>query len=598
MTGVNDGVAHKVSGGGNWKAQLKEKMQVNKKLVLVKIILFIFYAGSTAFLPYLTLHMQTLGITVKEIAIIYTFLPISSILGPPISGVFADKSGRYMVVMVLNILMSTLFHFLLLYVEPRPLNSLSLTCGPSGHHLTWAACNLCHHQDNDTVLHLTLKSCKYTCEDPPPELQMCLHAEENLPSCLPLTLADELSINGTVLSWREEETCSHSWYNMLYEGQAFSSLTCPSQCPMECQVDGAPDCSHPDDPSNNTNTFWIYFTLRMIGTFFLSSSFTMADATTLAILKEHKGNFGVQRLYCVIGLSVGPLLSGFLVDKYSRNLGVVDYAPAFYLGGALTVLAAILTTRLQFTVDTADDKVLKKLWQLVTRVEVDAFLFMVLAQGSNWGFIESFLFVYLKELGAPTYLLGLTMTVGNLVGSPIMIVMDKMVEKLGRHVVFVISFFVYAIRHFGYSFITNPWWVFPFEILEVFTYQLMWLAALTYCPILAPKGLLATMTGLAGSIHYSLGRGVGSLLGGFLIASYGTSKSFRIFAYISIGCGFFYMIIHFFYLKHIVAEREAQHQEEAQLEKPEEEKSMLEEQPLGVIVKDTTAGSGRKESSH
>lgn len=45
------------------------------------------------------------------------------------------------------------------------------------------------------------------------------------------------------------------------------------------------------------------------------------------------------------------------------------------------------------------------------------------------------------------------MTVGNLVGAPVMIVLDKVVEKLGRHVVFVISFFVYSVRHFGYSFI-------------------------------------------------------------------------------------------------------------------------------------------------
>lgn len=42
--------------------------------------------GATGFLPYLTLHMQTLGITVKEIAVIYAFLPIASLLGPPISG--------------------------------------------------------------------------------------------------------------------------------------------------------------------------------------------------------------------------------------------------------------------------------------------------------------------------------------------------------------------------------------------------------------------------------------------------------------------------------------------------------------------------------
>lgn len=44
-------------------------------------------------------------------------------------------------------------------------------------------------------------------------------------------------------------------------------------------------------------------------------------------------------------------------------------------------------------------------------------------------------------------------------------------------------------------------------MLEVFTYQVMWVAVVTYCPILAPKGLLATMTGVTGATHYSLGKG-------------------------------------------------------------------------------------------
>ena len=52
----------------------------------------------------------------------------------------------------------------------------------------------------------------------------------------------------------------------------------------------------------------------------------------------------------------------------------------------------------------------------------------------------------------------------------------------------------------------NPWLCLPFEVLEVFTYQIMWVAAVTYCPILAPKGLVATMTGLAGACHYSVGK--------------------------------------------------------------------------------------------
>ena len=55
-------------------------------------------------------------------------------------------------------------------------------------------------------------------------------------------------------------------------------LTCPnlpSTCPLECKVEGFPTCDHPEDPSQYTLTFWVYFAIRLLGTFFLASSFTM-----------------------------------------------------------------------------------------------------------------------------------------------------------------------------------------------------------------------------------------------------------------------------------------------------------------------------------
>jgi len=52
---------------------------------------------------------------------------------------------------------------------------------------------------------------------------------------------------------------------------------------------------------------------------------------------------------------------------------------------------------------------------------------------------------------------------------------------------------------------SSPFWCFPFEAMEAFTYHTMWIAAATYCSELAPKGLLATLMGVMGSLHYGLG---------------------------------------------------------------------------------------------
>jgi MFS_1 like family len=37
-------------------------------------------------LPYLTIHMQSIGLTVEEISIIYLALPFTTFLSPPLTG--------------------------------------------------------------------------------------------------------------------------------------------------------------------------------------------------------------------------------------------------------------------------------------------------------------------------------------------------------------------------------------------------------------------------------------------------------------------------------------------------------------------------------
>ncbi|KAK7080308.1 hypothetical protein SK128_013082, partial [Halocaridina rubra] len=448
----------------SWLAWLRNEMKWNKKLITLKVILFFFSGGATSFLPFLTLHMQQLGITVREIAIIYAFLPIASLLGPPTSGIFADKFGKYKIVLMINMVLTTIFHCMLLYVPSRPRNSLTFSCGTDGHQLTWDLCDNCHNDRNGSNLDLVLRNCKFLCESPPENINLCYDLGTNSSTCQTFSVNEEIKINGTLFSRREADVCVHHWYDLMHEENVFQGLNCISNCPVQCQVSGKPRCHDPEDPSNDPHTFWAYFALRMVATFFLASSFTMLvtnpdnkfsslhqDATTLAVIKDHDGDFGKQRVLNMLGQALVPLVAGILVDFHSKSIGYSDYMPSLYLGAALTFISAVLVIRLNFRVDKAGEHFLSDLRKLITKPEIDMFLVMILIQGSNWGFIESYLFVYLKQLNAPNYLLGLTLTVGCIVGVPVMYIADKFVNKVGRHVVFIISFVTYAMRQFGYA---------------------------------------------------------------------------------------------------------------------------------------------------
>lgn len=47
---------------------------------------FLSLSATSSLLPYLTLHMQSVGLTIEEIAIIYLALPFTTFLSPPLTG--------------------------------------------------------------------------------------------------------------------------------------------------------------------------------------------------------------------------------------------------------------------------------------------------------------------------------------------------------------------------------------------------------------------------------------------------------------------------------------------------------------------------------
>lgn len=95
------------------------KRGINPNLIMLKITLFVMYGATSSLLPYLTIHMQSIGITVEEIAIIYLALPFTTFLAPPITGFLVDKFGKYKPVIVMSLLLNALFHHSLMLIPQQ-----------------------------------------------------------------------------------------------------------------------------------------------------------------------------------------------------------------------------------------------------------------------------------------------------------------------------------------------------------------------------------------------------------------------------------------------------------------------------------------------
>lgn len=69
-------------------ARLMVWLRINPNLVMLKVTLFVMYGATASLLPYLTIHMQSIGLTVPEISFVYLALPFTTFLSPPITGKF------------------------------------------------------------------------------------------------------------------------------------------------------------------------------------------------------------------------------------------------------------------------------------------------------------------------------------------------------------------------------------------------------------------------------------------------------------------------------------------------------------------------------
>ena len=322
----------------------------------------------------------------------------------------------------------------------------------------------------------------------------------------------------------------------------------------------------------------LYFIFRMLATMCLACNFVLLHAQTIQMCKveEERGNTGAlgrQYVYEALAQAIISPSVGKLMDHIANQTdGQPNYYVPFFGQNVFLIICIITVFCIKMDLDLPKSSGMKGVKKIFTNLDICFFLAVMFVLGNCFGFVETFLFMYLKdEMHAPMYLLGLTITTGAVVSIPFLYVSDWIVGKMGNENVFITAFVMYAIRYVGYSYISSPWMAFPFEALEVFTYQLKKVATSRYVGENAPEGLLATLNGISGGLHYGFGKGTGGLIGGAIIAWTGSiALAFRYFGVGAAIFGLIYFLYQYFYAGGFALFYRA----ELQNKKTEEEKTL------------------------
>ena len=160
--------------------------------------------------------------------------------------------------------------------------------------------------------------------------------------------------------------------------------------------------------------------------------------------------------------------------------------------------------------------------------------------GFGVGLVFTFLFWHLQDLGGTPTLYGLASVINHISEIGAYFFSIDLIKRFGHTKVLCAGLIFNAARFIYISWLDNPWWVLPFELIQGIlrlyyslldvqyflfftgvTHASVWAAACSYITQNTDPELRSSAQGVMSGIYQGLGRGSGSILGGVIIHQFG-----------------------------------------------------------------------------
>ncbi|OQR68818.1 major facilitator superfamily domain-containing protein 6-like, partial [Tropilaelaps mercedesae] len=154
------------------------------------------------------------------------------------------------------------------------------------------------------------------------------------------------------------------------------------------------------------------------------------------------------------------------------------------------------------------------------------FLLAAWCLGFGIGLVFTFLFWHLQDLGGTPTLFGLASVVNHISEIGAFFFSFKFIRKWGHQKVLCFGLTGNVLRFLYLAYVSNPWLILPFELLQGVTHSAVWAACVSYVGAATPSGVRASAIGVLQGLHHGFGRASGAVIGGFIITQYGTQLTF------------------------------------------------------------------------
>jgi MFS transporter, PPP family, 3-phenylpropionic acid transporter len=269
-------------------------------------------------------------------------------------------------------------------------------------------------------------------------------------------------------------------------------------------------------------SFILLLGMAILLTIFFTPIFPLADSATMFMLGDRKDLYSRIRLGGTIGFSIVATLVGSLVEDYGLKI-------AFWSAAILLFLAFFVSLKLSHSGEGSKPSADRgRVSELLKNPHFLLFLLLGFSGGASFVSFNTFLFPYMKELGARESMMGLALTFGTIVEVPVLFFVGYFIKRFNAYSLVVFAIAMTGLRLLLMAVAINPTFVLFVQLLNGFNYPLLMVAGVTYTDEHAPKGFHATAQGLFNASVVGIGSAVGGFASGLLFDSMGAKGMYLV----------------------------------------------------------------------
>lgn len=526
---------------------------VDQELLVVKSFYFFFYSAFGSLFPLMGVYFKQMGMNATQCGLLIGTRPFVEFLSAPFWGSLADRWQKGKMLLLASLAAWIIFTVPLGSIQPPPASCIEF-------------------KNNSAVLttpevgiRVNKRSVDYLDEASMKNLPHQEMVKRSLRTPFPSINAGQSPINVNYAS-NYEPNVHKTWVQPI-----ISSIVYRLQ--------------------DIQKTFFLLLLLVIIGEFFSAPAVTLADSAVITLLGEDADRYGHQRMFGSLGWGLAMFFVGIALDHSTAfpnhpcgpDKKEKNYTICFATFSVLMGAALISATQITFKYDepvvepeitkeppplTHEDQLQAQLAEQLhlpsladTRANVQpppkeektkvfaqttrempewvtvlqqfknlkcaSFLFVAWFMGFGIGLIFTFLFWHLQDYGGSPTLFGVASVINHISEIFAYFFSFRLIRQMGHVKVLCLGLLGNALRFLYISWLTNPWWVLPFEFMQGITHAAVWAACCSYIAHNTPSQLRSSAQGVLQGLHHGLGRGCGAVIGGMFVSSMGSTSTFR-----------------------------------------------------------------------